>query len=162
MICFDREDKRFYFRSAAIILKDNKLLLNKLEQEELWYLPGGRNEFFEFSTNTLEREMKEELNELVEVERLLWVSEAFFRHEDMRYHKLTFYYKANIINESSYVFDNDEFFTIEEDNKIMFKWFDIDDLKNENVYPPFLKNRMHDLPVAIEHIMHDDSQLELK
>lgn len=73
MICFDRDNKRFNFRIAGVSIHNNKILLHRTEKDSFWTLPGGRNEFNEFSKDTLLREMKEEIGENVEIERLLWV-----------------------------------------------------------------------------------------
>lgn len=49
---------------AAIIIKDNKILLEKRSafiEKDKWCLPGGHIEFGEKATNALQREVREEL-----------------------------------------------------------------------------------------------------
>ncbi|GMQ57274.1 NUDIX hydrolase [Vallitalea sediminicola] len=158
MICFDRDNNRFNFRIAGVAIYNNKLLLHRLEKDDFWALPGGRNEFHEFSEDTLIREMQEELNEEIKVERLLWVAEDFFEYDDKKYHELSFYYMMNFINEGSDIFDEEEFFRMEGDTKIIFRWYDLDDLSNIELYPTFIKEKVVNLSNHIEHIMHIDGQ----
>jgi len=158
MICFDRDNNRFNFRIAGVAINNNKLLLHRLEKDDFWALPGGRNEFHEFSENTLIREMQEEINEHIKVERLLWVVEDFFEFDNKNYHEISFYYLMNFINEGSDIFDEEEFFRMEGDTKIIFRWFELDDLINIELYPTFIKEKVVNLSNNIEHIMHIDGQ----
>jgi hypothetical protein len=40
--------------------------------------------------------------------------------------------------------------------QLIFRWLPLDTLAGERIYPAFLRERLSDLPVAIEHIVHID------
>lgn len=59
---------------AAIIIKNKKILATKRgygEFENLWEFPGGKIEKFESAKDALKREIKEELNAEIEIEKFL-------------------------------------------------------------------------------------------
>jgi ADP-ribose pyrophosphatase YjhB (NUDIX family) len=153
MICFDRDNKRFNYRIAGVVIHNNRLLLHRTEKDSFWALPGGRNEFNEFSKDTLIREIKEEIGEEIEIERLLWVVENFFEFDNKDYHELSFCYLMKFKNDSHIVYE-EEFYGIEGDKRLIFRWFDINELDSIEVYPSFIKKKVLNLSESIEHIMH--------
>lgn len=54
-------DLKFKYRVSAIFIRDNKLLVNKYD-ENSYCLPGGYVEIGETSMEAMLRELKEELN----------------------------------------------------------------------------------------------------
>ncbi|WP_105616441.1 NUDIX hydrolase [Vallitalea okinawensis] len=152
MICFDRGKNRFNLRVAGVSIYNGRVLLHRTEKDDFWALPGGRNEFNEFSEQTLVREMKEEIDEVVEVNRLLWIVENFFEHESKEFHETSFYYLMDF-NEDSLVLTKEEFRGIEGDGYLIYKWFDIEDIDEVEVYPTFIKKKLLNLSPEIEHIM---------
>jgi ADP-ribose pyrophosphatase YjhB (NUDIX family) len=136
------------------MIQDNKILVHRSENDDFWALPGGRNEFHEFSEETLIREMKEEINEEVDVERLLWVVENFFDFDEKKYHEIAFYYLMKLKNDSE-LYKVSEFYGKEDNCNLIFKWVDLKDLKNLEIYPTFLKTKVMNLSDNIEHIKHE-------
>ena len=92
MITFDRDTECFNFRVAGIAIDNDLVLLHTTERDDFWSFPGGRVEMGEDSAHSLVREMKEELNEEVEIVRLLWLVENFFVYNQKNYHEICFYY----------------------------------------------------------------------
>ena len=84
MLRFDQGDARFNFRSAAVIVHDNHVLLHRVVGDSFWALPGGRVEFFENSDATLNRELLEELGVESSVKKHLWHVESFFEHANKK------------------------------------------------------------------------------
>ncbi len=82
MITFTREGVRFNHRVAGIAIDDGRVLLHQFEGEDFWALPGGRAELLEPATETLRREMREELAIEVDVIRLcgLWRTSSSTRN----------------------------------------------------------------------------------
>ncbi len=78
LIRFDEGERRFQCRVVGIALDDGRVLLHHADWEDFWTLPGGRAELGEALADGLRREMQEELDTVVEVERLLWVVENLF------------------------------------------------------------------------------------
>ena len=55
MIVFDRGQVRFNYRVGAIVLHGQRVLLQGVEGEEFWTLPGGRGELLEPAREALAR-----------------------------------------------------------------------------------------------------------
>lgn len=157
MICFDRGSNRFNYRIAGVAIYNNKVLLHRLEKDDFWALPGGRNEFHEFSNDTLIREMKEELNEEISIDRLIWIVEDFFIHDSKNYHELSLYYLMHFMNAETDIINMEEFYRMEGKTKIIFRWFNLTELNHIEVYPTFLKTKLLNISNDIEHIMNSDS-----
>ncbi|MBU3144507.1 NUDIX hydrolase [Clostridium sp. CF012] len=82
-ISFKTDEGRFNYRVAGIIIHDNKLLIMKGEHSPYYYIPGGRVAMNELSEYAIIREIKEELNAEVKVNRMLWVNENFFHEKNL-------------------------------------------------------------------------------
>lgn len=123
----------FYLRAAALIERDNHLLLSKMDGDDFWALPGGQIEHGEPSDQALKREIKEELGIYdSHCLHLQFILENFFTYNEKSYHEVGFYYKTSIPIDC-YPIATDGF-KAAEDN-ILFKWFKIDDLKDVFIKP---------------------------
>lgn len=78
MITFERGNNKFIFRVAGLTIHNNKILIHQYEGYDFWALP----ELQENTIETIKREIKEELDEDITVERLLWCCENFYEHEE--------------------------------------------------------------------------------
>jgi 8-oxo-dGTP pyrophosphatase MutT (NUDIX family) len=56
--------------AGLLVIKDNKLLLAYSKNKQAWYLPGGKIDKSESSQGALQREIQEELNIVLNPERL--------------------------------------------------------------------------------------------
>ena len=56
------DDGNFKLRTSAIIIKDNKILLQKCQNRNGYGLPGGHVELGELTSDAIIREVKEEKN----------------------------------------------------------------------------------------------------
>lgn len=110
---------------------------------------------FESTEDTIIREMKEELDIDITINRLLWVSEHFFNHEKNRYHEICFYYLIEC-NDEKLLGSSDTFYITEGKNNFEFKWVQINDIQSTVLYPTFIKHRLNDLPVTIEKVIDSD------
>lgn len=154
MITFDKGKDRFNFRVAGLALHNNKVLLHQYEGFDFWVLPGGRAELGENSIETIKREIQEELDEKITVERLLWCCESFFNHLNKDVHELCFYYQIRFKENSNLLNETDEFEVKELDGSILtFKWFDVDTIEELELYPEFMKKKIGNLSEGIEHII---------
>lgn len=150
-------DGIFVCRAAAIILFNHKILLETSQGVDFWAPPGGTVAFNEASQETLIRELEEELDIAVGIERLLWVSEGFFSYKNKPTHALIWYYLVSLDPTAPLLQQEQPFQRYDKNNSgpfMTFKWHPIDELKGINISPPFLKNRLYDLPQAIEHIVY--------
>ncbi|MFY9283446.1 MAG: hypothetical protein WAO56_04955 [Miniphocaeibacter sp.] len=85
------------------------------------------------------------------------VSGKFFIEDISRekYHELGIYFLINIKND---VLKNKENFTVYENNnkKLEFTWLSFEKLKDEYLYPEFIKERIFDLPKTMELIVEKE------
>lgn len=153
MISIDFKGKRFNYRVAGVLLRDGKVLLHKEGRDQYWYLPGGRCELMETSSDTLVREFMEEANATVRVERLLWVIENFYEARGEAFHEIGLYYLIHSENINT----NDEFEGIEiNGNTLYFKWFRIDELDQVRVLPDTLREQLKDISPNICHVINKE------
>ncbi|MHA2119463.1 MAG: NUDIX domain-containing protein [Candidatus Thorarchaeota archaeon] len=67
-----------YIRSEGVMQNGTRILLSRVEEDDIWVLPGGSVKLYETTEEALEREILEEMGFKIEVERLLWIVENFF------------------------------------------------------------------------------------
>ncbi len=159
MIVVSEEETRFNYRVVGVALHAGRVLVHRAVQDNFWALPGGRVELFEFASQALIREMREELGIAVQVERLLWVNENFFGDRGIRNHELGLYFLMSIPVDSP-ILKMESFPGQEGETHLIFQWFPLDVLDRLPLYPTFLRERLRSLPSGIEHIEHrDDSYL---
>lgn len=141
MIAFQVGGVSFQVRAAAILIDQGRLLLHRAVGDDFWSLPGGRVEAGEDSATTVQRELREELDEAVQAERLLFVVENFFAHADVACHELGFYYRCRLADGSTLGQRPQPFAGIEldRDKPLEFAWFALDELPGLTVYPEFLR-----------------------
>ena len=161
MITFDEGNLRFNYRIAGVAIEDGRVLLETVASQDFWFLPGGRGEFLEPSSETLKREMIEELGVKVKVGRLLWIVENFFNGNDliaakgMSYHEMGMYFLMEFPKDTRFT-ELDSFQGDEEGFKFIFKWHRLDELERIRVLPSFLQTELKNIPDAIKHIVHKD------
>lgn len=156
MIAFGQDGLRFNFRIVGIAIHDGSVLLHRAEEDDFWALPGGRGELMEPAAETLRREMEEELHIAVTVERLVWVVENFFEYQGERFHELALYFHMHFPQDWPYLDHVDSFEGDEEGIRLEFRWFPVDQLQAERVYPSFLRTRLAALPATTQHVVHTD------
>lgn len=87
-ILFHKDDYIFSYRVSGILLRDNKILLQKPTNDTGYAIPGGHVAFGETNAETLEREFKEEIGADITVGDLKWVEENFFQWGDKPCHQI--------------------------------------------------------------------------
>ena len=157
MITFTREGVRFTHRVAGVAIDDGRVLLHQFEGEDFWALPGGRAELLEPATETLRREMREELAIDVDVIRLLWVVENFFDYEGLRFHELGLYFLMQVPAGWPQRTSQAAFEGHEGHHVLTFQWFPRDNLDQLRVLPSFLSQALRELPSEARHVVHSDS-----
>ena len=155
MITIDEGEMRFTYRVTGIVLDGDRVLLQRGDREEFWFLPGGRGELLEPARKTLKREMREELGVEVRVERLLWVMENFYEHNEKSHHELDLYFLMSL-PDGSPVCREDEFERDDEGVKLIFKWHPIAELESVGILPSFLRPGLKSIPPGTEHVVHSD------
>lgn len=154
-ITFQTEVGRFNYRVAGILIHQNQLLVMTDERSPYYYLPGGRVGMNELSNDAMKREIKEELEEDVDVNQLLFVVENFFTEQQSgaRFHEIGFYYLLRLKNKDILTKGQSFFMNEGGYKKLTFSWIPLEEVKELNLYPLFLKERIMDLPQVPEHLV---------
>jgi ADP-ribose pyrophosphatase YjhB (NUDIX family) len=152
MITFQQDTSCFNYRAVGVLLHEDRILLQSAEDIDFWVLPGGRGELGESAQEAIVREMFEELEEDVQIERLLWVLENFFEFQDKSWHEISFLFLVSLPPNSP-VYTREEFdgYEPEVDIKLIFRWFRLDELDKIRLYPVFLRTALYDLPETVQY-----------
>ena len=89
-IKFKREDFRFKCRANGLILRGDKILIVRHEDNKHFNLPGGHIEIGETSAAALKREVFEEAGIEITSEKLFCITENIY--ENGTRHEIAFYY----------------------------------------------------------------------
>lgn len=124
--------------ALVIIQKSDYLLAEKGEDKttgKVFYrLMGGGIEFGEVSSETLKREIKEELNATIINEKFLCPIESIFEFNSEKGHEITFLFEADLLEESLY---NQKNIKVIDKEDSYAEWVPISEIKNGNIilYP---------------------------
>ena len=129
-------ETKFNYRAGLLIEKDDKVLVECNPDLDFVTLPGGKVHTLESSVNALKRELSEEMNIKLDINKLEMkaVIENFFEMDGKKYHELYFLYKLNVMDNT---FDN---VSKNRDSKAnYYKWVNKDELDKVNLLPVVLR-----------------------
>lgn len=150
------DDVKFSSRAVGVLKKNNKILFQKRKNDEFWALPGGAIEVFERAKDVIIRELEEEIGLTnVEVIRPLWFVEYFFKFDGVDQHQYIIGYLLDI-DDNNEIINQDEIEGIEEGKNIIYKWIDINDIKDANIKPDYLKEKLLNIEENFEFIEEED------
>lgn len=144
-IYYKRNGQCFNLRVAAIIKKDEKILLKK-DFEDYYTLPGGRVRFGETTERAIKRIIFEQFNRSISINRLISINENFFTYSEDDYHEVLFIYLCDLKND-----DGD--LEVEND-PINLHAVSVNDLLQINLQPRFLIEELKRLPLTISHTVN--------
>ena len=148
-------DIKFSARAVGVIKKNNKILFQQRVGDDYWALPGGAIETLERSKDVVVRELEEEIGlKNVKVIRPLWFVEYFFKLDGVTWHQYIIGHLIDIFDEE--IINKDIIKGIEKDKNIIYKWIDIQDIKNSNIKPNYLKEKLIDIKDEFEYIEEED------
>jgi ADP-ribose pyrophosphatase YjhB (NUDIX family) len=165
------DDGIFGARGVGIMIRNDRVLLCRLLDEDVWVLPGGGIYLHETAAEAAKREFMEEAGFEVEVHRLLCVLENFFVYQQTgeRIHGYGFYFlvtpRASEGKWSQEEFrGQEEYWDIQpgewkvipgKSQPLLFKWFATDELDDLNFQPAILKEILKELPENVVHLVMD-------
>lgn len=136
---FKTETEEFHVRVAAIIKKENKFLIMKVNDKEYYHIPGGHIETGENSKQALIREIKEELDLNLKEMQLFLTQENFWKTNNKNCHGIEFYYiiepDDNLVVKNYKRIENDK----GEEKLLEFKWVTAEELVNIDLRPNNIK-----------------------
>lgn len=137
-ILFKTEDFVFSYRVAGILIRDNKILLQKPLNGDGYSLIGGHVSIGETTDISLIREFKEEIGVDISIDRLLAVGEIFFPWGKRPCHQISLYYKVKLSDTASIpIYGVFKGIDCLENKKFSldFCWVPLEEIKNIKVYP---------------------------
>jgi ADP-ribose pyrophosphatase YjhB (NUDIX family) len=160
VLTFKSNGTIFTLRTAAVIINDESILLHRAGSNDFWSLPGGRINAMESSEEALLREMREELQVDIQVSRLLWLVEHFYRDNSTLNHEVGFYYLGNLPKTSD-LLDTLRIYEAQDgDTTLKFRWHSLKTLSSITLYPVFLKTALLSIPQKPEFIIFRDPSLK--
>lgn len=155
MVCFDDGADRFQLRAAAIAIRNGRVLVQNIKGEPTTFLPGGRIEQGEASTETLVREMQEEFGHIVEVGDLAFVIESFYPDRSQQFHEVGLYYGIRVGADFPYHDTDICHRCFEGTAEMEYRWvpFTAAGLAAARFHPLILRDRLSELPTTTVHIV---------
>ena len=146
-ITFETEAGRFNYRVCAVLLDGERILAMHDERSPYFYLPGGRVRMGERAEDAVLREVREELGIEAKILRPLWLSQSFFNEDvaHVDYHELCLYFLVDA-SATDLLTRGDRFRGPELRHVHDFEWLPFERLKDEYLYPLFLKTEIFHLP----------------
>lgn len=140
-IKYINNDFQFYYRVSALVLnkEQDKILLFNVEGRKFYMSIGGKAHELETSLEAIKRELKEELGWTNFDFSFLGVTENFVRDKGYNNHSIDLIYKAVYKDEIT-----EKAFKGLEGDWINFKWIDINELDNYEIFPKEIKNMLKD------------------
>lgn len=157
-ITFERDGTRFHYCVDGVCLHEGHVLLCRFGASDYWFTPGGRIRLRETSAEALRREMREELDEDVDVGRLLWVVENFFTHDGLTMHELALMYEIRLPTASPLLDVTQERHTLDGGATLTFRWFPLAELERVDLRPNFLRTALQALPETPQHVAQDERE----
>ena len=139
-ISFDINNIKFNFRTAAIIRKEDKILVAKVN-ETTYSLIGGRVQLGETSIEALIRELEEETGYKTTYIKTKCILENFFtsQYGNIPYHEILTIHEMEFNDKSIY---EKEIIQNFEDKEYDYVWKNIEDLKKVTIEPKIVLDNL--------------------
>lgn len=151
-------DKIFRYSIKAIIIKDNKLLVESCDygRGRFCKLPGGGHQWGETMKEALIRECKEELNLDINPTRLLFTRDYIAKNhqqtiDDDIFHQAELMFECNVKDFSTLSIGSQP-----DGENQQIKWIDLDKLPTSNFYPKAIIPYLTQLDTITETIVLGD------
>ena len=153
---FQKENKWFRYRAAAIIVEDGCVLFAGNENEDYFYSVGGAVHMGETAEAAVRREVFEETGVEYEIDHLAVIHENFFNENNgslqgMDCHEIALYYLMKPRGSKELHSDS---FTL--GVKETMHWIPIDELDKYKAFPSFMIEYLLSRHNGIEHIVTDE------
>ena len=133
-----REDQVVNICVRGVIIEDGELIVTEFKDKSWAFFVGGRVDFGESLMTALHREMKEEIDTAVTVEKLLYFHQNVFANSEGReYHEYGYYF---LVHSDKTICPNGEIIPNPDSEKLIIRHYPIDSELMENIWPPFLRD----------------------
>lgn len=148
---FESDEHICDLRVAAVLVKNNKILVQREKNGNEYALPGGHVKIRETLEDGLIREIAEEIGVKIVCKRLLWSEECFWEWNGKQAHNIAFYYLIEL-DENSEIPD-EEFISQKDNCNVLIGWMPIDEIQNVTIYPEFIKKEIFQLNEPMKHFV---------
>ncbi|GHV01317.1 DNA mismatch repair protein MutT [Clostridia bacterium] len=139
------------FRTVGVLIRNDQILVQREKDGNEYALPGGHIKIGETSIDGLIREFIEETGTNINVNRLVWVEETFWKWGKKDAHTISFYYLISLTNDDDIP---DNYFKSHKDNcNVLLEWKSFDEIKHLTIYPAFIKEKLGHISKNIEHFI---------
>lgn len=139
-------------RTAAVLVKDGKILVQKDRNGTEYALPGGHVKIGETLEDGLIRETMEEMGVRIKCKRLLWSEECFWEWNGRQAHNIAFYYQIELCDDLE-IPPNGEFVSQKDNCDVVIGWIPVEEIQRITIYPEFLKKEIYHLDEPIKHFV---------
>jgi 8-oxo-dGTP pyrophosphatase MutT (NUDIX family) len=139
-------------RSAGMLMAGDLVLLQRVEADNYWSLPGGGIDRGESSLHAFMREMREELDWMPRKARLVGLIENLFATKGRTYQECGFYYTATADELYALHGKPDTGFEFRApEARLILSWFSVKDISGLDIRPHILKEWLIDPSQPFEH-----------
>ena len=152
-ITLKTDEGYFIYKVGAIIIRDSQVLMIKNDNFPYYYSIGGRVKFGETSENAVLREIYEETNLRLEIDRLAFIHENCFVAgfmSDAACHEIALYY---LIKQSESVSDAKCSSVGADGAKESLHWLPLAELSGFQLFPEFYKTELPCLEDGVRHFI---------
>ena len=149
---FTRDGYICNFRSVGVLIRNNKILVQRDKDGDVYALPGGHVIIGETAEQSVVREYKEETGADIVCRRLIWTEECFWDWNNKAANTIAFYYLIDLCDEND-IPDNGEFFSHKDNCDVLLGWLSLEKLNDITIYPSFIKDRIHYIGRHSEHFV---------
>ncbi|HEV2515767.1 MAG TPA: NUDIX hydrolase [Devosia sp.] len=155
MLSFHLPGALFQMRAVAIIRHNGHVLLHRASHEQFWSLPGGRVELGETASETLVREMLEELGCAVRLGPLRFLVENLFVYQGTAVHEVGWYFEVELVDDFPFATDDVCHRAVDGSNELEFRWVrnDASAYLDYPLLPPMLPAQLLDPTPGFRHII---------
>lgn len=129
----------------AIIIEDGKILLCKYRDKDGLYYAciGGGQSCFEDMHTALRRECKEEINCEINIDKMVFVREAFFDYDDgcgilERIHQIEYFFQCTLKENQTICIGNSP-----DAASVGIEWVPLEKIKQIRIFPHVFKDYIH-------------------
>lgn len=138
--------------TASVLIKDNKILVQRDKDGNEYALPGGHVKIGETLENGLIRETMEEMGVKIACKRLLWSEECFWEWNGKQVHNIAFYYLVDLCDGYDIPYIG-EFISQKDNCNVVIGWMPIEEIQNITIYPEFLKKEIYHINEPMKHFV---------
>ena len=149
---FTTEEYTCDLRVASVLVKDNKILVQRDRDGNEYALPGGHVKIGETLETGLIRETMEEMGMQIECKKLLWSEECFWEWNGRQAHNISFYYLIELCDGFE-IPDTGEFVSQKDNCNVVIGWMPMEQIRNVTIYPEFLKEEIYHLDGPMKHFV---------